>query len=386
MRKGHYFLTSEAVSEGHPDKVCDQISDAVLDAILAKDKTARVACETFITRGLIIVGGEITTKTWVDVDQIARDVVKKIGYTDPKYGFNYSTCSVINIIGKQSPDISQGVDVGGAGDQGFMVGYACDETKELMPLPLQLSEKILVNLAKLRRNKTLPYVGPDSKSQVTVEYKDGKPLRVETVVLSTQHTEDILDKTGKQITEKSKKELIEKAIKPVLKNWVDAKTKYLINPTGKFVIGGPQSDSGVTGRKIIVDTYGGRCAHGGGAFSGKDPTKVDRSASYMARYIAKNIVAAGLAKEVTVHIAYAIGKAEPVGFYLDTFGTGKISDDELTKICLQVFKMTPKAIIEQFDLRRPIYFNTAAYGHFGREGFPWERTDKVTQLRKLSKV
>lgn len=386
MRKGHYFLTSEAVSEGHPDKVCDQISDAILDAILAKDKTARVACETFITRGLIIVGGEITTKTWVDVDQIARDVVKKIGYTDPKYGFNYSTCSVINIIGKQSPDISQGVDVGGAGDQGFMVGYACDETKELMPLPLQLSEKILVNLAKLRRNKTLPYVGPDSKSQVTVEYKDGKPLRVETVVLSTQHTEDILDKTGKQITEKSKKELIEKAIKPVLKNWVDARTKYLINPTGKFVIGGPQSDSGVTGRKIIVDTYGGRCAHGGGAFSGKDPTKVDRSASYMARYIAKNIVAAGLAKEVTVHIAYAIGKAEPVGFYLDTFGTGKISDDELTKICLQVFKMTPKAIIEQFDLRRPIYFNTAAYGHFGREGFPWERTDKATQLKKLARV
>ena len=385
MRKGHYFLTSEAVSEGHPDKVCDQISDAVLDAILAKDKTARVACETFITRGLIIVGGEITTKTWVDVDQIARDVVKKIGYTDPKYGFNYSTCSVINIIGKQSPDISQGVDVGGAGDQGFMVGYACDETKELMPLPLQLSEKILTNLAKLRRNKTLPYVGPDSKSQVTVEYKDGKPLRVETVVLSTQHTEDILDKTGKQITEKSKKELIETVVKPVLKNWVDAKTKYLINPTGKFVIGGPQSDSGVTGRKIIVDTYGGRCAHGGGAFSGKDPTKVDRSASYMARYIAKNIVASGLAKEVTVHIAYAIGKAEPVGFYLDTFGTGKISDDELTKICLQVFKMTPKAIIEQFNLRRPIYLRTAAYGHFGREGFPWEKTDKSALLKKLAK-
>ena len=386
MRKGHYFLTSEAVSEGHPDKVCDQISDAVLDSILAKDKTARVACETFITRGLIIVGGEITTKTWVDVDQIARDVVKKIGYTDPKYGFNYSTCSVINIIGKQSPDISQGVDVGGAGDQGFMVGYACDETKELMPLPLQLSEKILTNLAKLRRNKALSYVGPDSKSQVTVEYKDGKPLRVETVVLSTQHTEDILDKTGTKITEKSKKELIEKAIKPVLKNWVDDKTKYLINPTGKFVIGGPQSDSGVTGRKIIVDTYGGRCAHGGGAFSGKDPTKVDRSASYMARYIAKNIVAAGLAKEVTVHIAYAIGKAEPVGFYLDTFGTGKISDDELTKICLQVFKMTPKAIIEQFDLRRPIYLSTAAYGHFGREGFPWEKTDKAGQLKKLAKI
>ncbi len=386
MRKGHYFLTSEAVSEGHPDKVCDQISDAVLDAILEKDKTARVACETFITRGLIIVGGEITTKTWVDIDSIARDVVKKIGYTDPKYGFNYSTCSVINIIGKQSPDISQGVDTGGAGDQGFMVGYACDETKELMPLPLELSQQILINLAKLRRNKTLPYIGPDSKSQVTVEYKDGKPLRVDTVVLSTQHTEDILDKTGNQITEKSKKELIEKAIKPVLKNWVDDKTKYLINPTGKFVIGGPQSDSGVTGRKIIVDTYGGRCAHGGGAFSGKDPTKVDRSASYMARYIAKNIVAAGLAKEVTVHIAYAIGKAEPVGFYLDTFGTGKISDDKLTEICLKVFKMTPKAIIDQFNLRRPIYLPTAAYGHFGRAGFLWEETDKAITLKKLANI
>jgi len=386
MRKGHYFLTSEAVSEGHPDKVCDQISDAVLDAILEKDKAARVACETFITRGLIIVGGEITTKTWVDVDKIARDVVKHIGYDDSKYGFNFSTCSVINVIGKQSPDISQGVDTGGAGDQGFMVGYACDETKEYMPLPLQLAQHILINLAKLRRNKTLSYVGPDSKSQVTVEYKDGKPLRVETVVLSTQHTEDILDKTGNQITEKSKKELIEKAIKPVLKSWVDKNTKYLINPTGKFVIGGPQSDSGMTGRKIIVDTYGGRCAHGGGAFSGKDPTKVDRSACYMARYIAKNIVAAGLAKEVTVHIAYAIGKAEPVGFYLDTFGTGKIADDNLTKICLQVFKMTPKAIIEQFNLRRPIYFKTAAYGHFGRESFPWERTDKAAQLKKLAKT
>ena len=384
MRKGHYFLTSEAVSEGHPDKVCDQISDAVLDAILEKDKTARVACETFITRGLIIVGGEITTKTWVDVDQIARNVVKHIGYNDPKYGFNYSTCSVINIIGKQSPDISQGVDTGGAGDQGFMVGYACDETKEYMPLPLQLSQEILINLAKLRRSKKLSYVGPDSKSQVTVEYQDGKPLRVETVVLSTQHTEDILDKTGNQITQKSKQELIDKAIKPVLKNWVDKNTKYLINPTGKFVIGGPQSDSGVTGRKIIVDTYGGRCAHGGGAFSGKDPTKVDRSACYMARYIAKNIVAAGLAKEVTVHIAYAIGKAEPVGFYLDTFGTGKISDDELTKICLQVFKMTPKAIIDQFNLRRPIYFKTAAYGHFGRNEFPWEATDKADKLKKLA--
>ena len=345
MRKGKYFLTSESVSEGHPDKVCDQISDGVLDAILAKDKTARVACETYITRGLVVVGGEITTSTWVDVDKIARDTIKAIGYTDSKYGFNYETCSVINVIGKQSPDISQGVNIGGAGDQGFMVGYATNETKEYMPLPLQLAHQILLNLANLRKTGKLSYVGPDSKSQVTVEYKDGVAQRVDTVVLSTQHTEDILDKTGKKITEASKKELIEKAIKPVLGKWADGKTKYLVNPTGKFVIGGPQSDTGMTGRKIIVDTYGGRTAHGGGAFSGKDPTKVDRSAAYMARYIAKNVVASGLAAECEVQIAYAIGKAEPVGFYLDTLGTGKISDDKLTAICKKIFKMTPRAII-----------------------------------------
>ncbi len=314
MKKGTYFLTSESVSEGHPDKVCDQISDAVLDAILAKDKAARVACETFITRGMVVVGGEITTNTWVDVDKIARDTIKNIGYDDAKYGFSYKTCSVINVIGKQSPDISQGVDTGGAGDQGFMVGYACTETKQLMPLPLQLSHDILINLAKLRKNKTLKYIGPDAKSQVTVQYKDGKALRIDNIVLSTQHTEDILDKTGHKITDAARKELIKKAILPVVGKWVDAKTTYLINPTGKFVIGGPQSDAGVTGRKIIVDTYGGRCPHGGGAFSGKDATKVDRSAAYMARYIAKNIVAAGLAAECTVQIAYAIGRAEPVGF------------------------------------------------------------------------
>ncbi|MDR0953045.1 MAG: methionine adenosyltransferase [Elusimicrobiota bacterium] len=386
MRKGKYFLTSESVSEGHPDKVCDQISDAVLDAILAKDKTARVACETYITRGLVVIGGEVTTSTWVDVDKIARDTVKEIGYSDPKYGFNFDTCCVMNVIGKQSPDISQGVNIGGAGDQGFMVGYACDETKEKMPLPLQLAHEVLLNLAKLRKSKTLAYIGPDAKSQITVEYHDGKPTRVDTVVLSTQHTEEILDKTGKKITEAARQELIKKTVLPVLGKWVDSKTKYLINPTGKFVIGGPQSDAGMTGRKIIVDTYGGRCAHGGGAFSGKDPTKVDRSAAYMARYIAKNVVAAALAGECMVQIAYAIGKAEPVGFYLDTFGTGKLDDDKLSAICQKVFKMTPRAIIEGFKLLRPIYKETAAYGHFGRSQFPWEKTDKVAALLKLAKL
>ena len=385
MRKGKYFLTSESVSEGHPDKVCDQISDGVLDAILAKDKTARVACETYITRGLVVVGGEITTSTWVDVDKIARDTIKNIGYTDSKYGFNYATCSVINVIGKQSPDISQGVNVGGAGDQGFMVGYACRETKEYMPLPLQLAHEILLNLAELRKSGKLSYVGPDSKSQVTVEYKDGVAQRVDTVVLSTQHTEEILDKSGKKITEESKLELIEKAVKPVIARWADDKTKYLINPTGKFVIGGPQSDTGMTGRKIIVDTYGGRTAHGGGAFSGKDPTKVDRSAAYLARYIAKNVVASGLAEECEVQIAYAIGKAEPVGFYLDTLGTGKIADDKLTSICKKVFKMTPRAIIDYFKLQRPIYQKTASYGHVGRDNFPWEKTDKAKAIAALAK-
>ncbi len=385
MRKGKYFLTSESVSEGHPDKVCDQISDGVLDAILAKDKTARVACETYITRGLVVVGGEITTSTWVDVDKIARDTIKNIGYTDSKYGFNYATCSVINVIGKQSPDISQGVNVGGAGDQGFMVGYACRETKEYMPLPLQLAHEILLNLAELRKSGKLSYVGPDSKSQVTVEYKDGVAQRVDTVVLSTQHTEEILDKSGKKITEEAKLELIEKAVKPVIAKWADDKTKYLINPTGKFVIGGPQSDTGMTGRKIIVDTYGGRTAHGGGAFSGKDPTKVDRSAAYLARYIAKNVVASGLADECEVQIAYAIGKAEPVGFYLDTLGTGKIADDKLTSICKKVFKMTPRSIIDCFKLQRPIYQKTASYGHFGRDIFPWEKTDKAKAIAALAK-
>ncbi|MBR4682299.1 MAG: methionine adenosyltransferase [Elusimicrobiaceae bacterium] len=381
IKQGTCFFTSESVSKGHPDKVCDQISDAILDEILRKDKTARVACETYITRGLVIVGGEITTRTWVDVEQIARDVIKDIGYDDAKYGFNYHTCAVINVIGKQSPDISQGVDVGGAGDQGLMVGYAVDETPEYMPLSLVLSHKILKKLESVRKSKKLDYLGPDAKSQVTVEYKNGRPVRVDTVVLSTQHTEKILDKSGNQITEKSKKEIAAAAILPVLGKWMDKNTKIYINPTGKFVIGGPQSDTGLTGRKIIVDTYGGRCPHGGGAFSGKDPTKVDRSAAYMARYIAKNIVAAQLARECTVQIAYAIGREEPVGFYVDTDGTGILPDEKLAQVARKIFPMTPRGIIEHFKLRNPIYLQTAAFGHFGREGFPWEKTDKVATLK-----
>ncbi len=382
IKQGKCFFTSESVSKGHPDKVCDQISDAILDEILKKDKTARVACETYITRGLVIVGGEITTRTWVDVEQIARDVIKNIGYDSPLFGFNGNTCAVVNVIGKQSPDISQGVDVGGAGDQGLMVGYAVDETPELMPLSLVLSHDILKNLEKIRRNKTLPYLGPDAKSQVTIEYQNGIPVRVDTVVVSTQHTEAILDKSGKKITEKSKKQIADAAIWPVIKKWADKNTKIYINPTGKFVIGGPQSDTGLTGRKIIVDTYGGRCPHGGGAFSGKDPTKVDRSAAYMARYIAKNIVAAKLAKECTVQIAYAIGREEPVGFYVDTDGTGVLPDEKLAQIARKLFPLTPRGIIEHFKLRSPIYAQTAAFGHFGRKEFPWEKTDKAALLKK----
>ncbi len=383
IKQGTCFFTSESVSKGHPDKVCDQISDAILDEILRKDKTARVACETYITRGLVIVGGEITTRTWVDVEQIARDVIKDIGYDNAQFGFNGNTCAVVNVIGKQSPDISQGVDVGGAGDQGLMVGYAVNETPEYMPLSLVLSHEILKKLESVRKSKKLDYLGPDAKSQVTVEYKDGKPVRIDTVVLSTQHTEKILDKSGNQITEKSKKEIADAAIWPVVKKWADKNTKIYINPTGKFVIGGPQSDTGLTGRKIIVDTYGGRCPHGGGAFSGKDPTKVDRSAAYMARYIAKNIVAAKLAGECTVQIAYAIGREEPVGFYVDTDGTGILPDEKLAKIARKVFPLTPRGIIEHFKLRNPIYRQTAAFGHFGRKEFPWEKTDKVAALKAV---
>ncbi|TPW21814.1 MAG: S-adenosylmethionine synthetase [Elusimicrobia bacterium] len=384
QRTGRHFFTSESVTEGHPDKVCDQISDGVLDAILAQDPMARVACETFVSRGCVIVGGEITTESYVDVDKLVRKVIADIGYNHPKFGFSHELCAVLNTIGTQSPDIAQGVDTGGAGDQGMMFGYACRETPELMPLPIMLAHRLVRRLAEVRKKNILPYLGPDGKSQVTVEYLDGRPLRVDTVVLSTQHTEEILDKTGEKITEKARKELIDVIVKPVLgKRLIDEKTTFHINPTGKFVVGGPVSDTGVTGRKIIVDTYGGAAPHGGGAFSGKDPTKVDRSACYMARYIAKNIVAAGLAEECTVQLAYAIGVAEPVGVYVNTHGTGTISEEKLSALVCKTFTMTPKGIITTLKLRRPIYRQTAAYGHFGRDeqGFEWERTDKAAALR-----
>ncbi|MBI5597081.1 MAG: methionine adenosyltransferase [Elusimicrobia bacterium] len=387
QRTGRHFFTSESVTEGHPDKVCDQISDGVLDSIFAQDPMARVACETFISRGLVIVGGEITTKSYVDVDKLVRKVVNEIGYNHPKFGFSHELCAVMNTIGTQSPDIAQGVDTGGAGDQGMMFGYACRETPELMPLPIMLAHRLARRLSEVRKKGILPYLGPDGKSQVTVEYLDGRPLRVDTVVLSTQHTEEILDKTGEQITEKARKELIDTIIRPVLgKRLLDEKTIIHVNPTGKFVVGGPVSDTGVTGRKIIVDTYGGAAPHGGGAFSGKDPTKVDRSACYMARYIAKNLVAAGLAEECTVQLAYAIGVAEPVGVYVNTHGTGAVSEEKLSALVRKHFLLTPKGIIATLKLRRPIFRQTAAYGHFGRDeaGFEWERTDKAAALREAA--
>jgi S-adenosylmethionine synthetase len=383
-RQGRHFFTSESVTEGHPDKVCDQISDAVLDAVLKEDPMGRVACETFVSRGMVIVGGEITTKSYIDVDELARKIIRGIGYDHPKYGFDATSCAVLNAIGRQSPDIAQGVDNGGAGDQGLMFGYACRETPELMPLPIMLAHKLIRRLSMARRENILPYLGPDGKSQVTVEYLDGRPLRVDTVVLSTQHTEEILDKTKKQITAKAKEEIIETIIRPVLgKRLLDERTRFFVNPTGKFVVGGPASDTGVTGRKIIVDTYGGYAPHGGGAFSGKDPTKVDRSACYMARYIAKNVVAAGLAERCTVQLAYAIGVAEPVGIYFDTHGTGVCEESKIQAAVRKHFAMTPKGIIQTLKLRRPIYQKTAAYGHFGREeeGFEWEKTDRAEILK-----
>ena len=385
QRKGKYFFNSESVSEGHPDKVCDQISDAVLDAVLAIDPMSRVACETFVGRGLVVVGGEITTKAMLDIDQIVRQTIKEIGYTRPEYAFDSASCAILNGIGRQSPDIAQGVDTGGAGDQGIMFGYACRETDELMPLPIMLAHKLVKKLAEVRKSGELSYLGPDGKSQVSVEYLDGRAVRVDTVVLSTQHGPEILDKSGDQITEKARKEIIDTVIRPVLgKRLIDDKTRFLVNPTGKFVVGGPASDTGLTGRKIIVDTYGGRAPHGGGAFSGKDPTKVDRSACYMARYIAKNVVAAGLAEECTVQLAYAIGVAEPVGVYFDTHGTGVADEARIEAAVRKLFPMTPKGIIDTLKLRRPIYRQTAAYGHFGRteKGFEWEKTDKAAALRE----
>ena len=385
MNNKDFHFTSESVTEGHPDKVCDQISDAVLDEVLRQDTNGRVACETFVTVGLLIVGGEITTNGYVDIGGLARNVVKEIGYTHPKYGFNYETCAVLNSIGNQSPDIAQGVDVGGAGDQGLMVGYATKETPELMPMPIMLAHKLTRRLAEVRKKAILPYLGPDGKSQVTVGYEDGKPVRVEAVVVSCQHTEDILDKTGKRISKEAEEQIIREVVFKVIdQSLLDKETKYFVNPTGKFVIGGPQCDTGMTGRKIIVDTYGGMCAHGGGAFSGKDPTKVDRSASYMARHIAKNIVAAGIADKCTIQLAYAIGVKDPVSIFTETEGGMNIPNKKLLEIIKKHFELIPHGIIEMLKLRRPIYKQTAAYGHFGRdeEDFTWEKVDKVRDLLK----
>jgi len=384
MSSGKHYFTSESVTEGHPDKLCDQISDGVLDACLANDIYSRVACETYVTMGLLIVGGEITTSKFIHVHELARKIIEEIGYDHPKYGFDFHTCAILNAIHSQSPDISQGVDTGGAGDQGLMFGYACKETKELMPLAIMLAQKLAMRLTQVRKEKVLKYLGPDGKSQVTVEYDNGRPVRVDSVVLASQHTEDILDKSGKRITEKARREIIAEVAGPVLKGWADKNTKYFVNQTGKFVVGGPQSDTGMTGRKIIVDTYGGTVPHGGGAFSGKDPTKVDRSAAYMCRYIAKNIVAAGLAEKCLIQLAYVIGRADPLSVMVKTEGTSVIPEEGLVKLIRQNFQLTPKGIIESLNLRRPIYRKTASYGHFGRTEatFTWERTDKAQALKK----
>jgi S-adenosylmethionine synthetase len=387
VKKETYLFTSESVTEGHPDKVCDQISDSVLDEVLRQDEYGRVACETYVTMGLVIIGGEITTHAYVDIHKLVRGLIRDIGYTHPKYGFDYNTCAVLNAIHSQSPDISQGVDKGGAGDQGMMVGYACNETGEFMPLAITLATKLTMKMAEVRRKKILKYLGPDGKSQVTVEYHDGKPKRVHTVVLACQHTDEVLDPTGAILSKKARQELIEVIAKPVLKEYIDKDTKYFVNETGKFVIGGPQSDTGMTGRKIIVDTYGGAISHGGGAFSGKDPTKVDRSAAYQGRYIAKNIVAAHLAEKCLVQLAYVIGVEDPVSVFVDTYGTGKLSQDSFVKLIRENFELTPRGIIESLKLRRPIYRKTAAYGHFGRDDkdFMWEKTDKAAILAKKAK-
>lgn len=379
MSNGNFLFTSESVTEGHPDKIADNISDAILDAILEQDPTARVACETLVTTGLAVVAGEITTTASVNYKQIIRDTIHEIGYNDASFGYDANTCSVVDAIGTQSPDIAQGVDTGGAGDQGLMFGFACNETPELMPMPIQMAHNLTRRLSEVRRDGTIPYLRPDGKSQVSIEYRDGRPFRVEAVVISTQ-TADI-------DIEDVRADVMEHVIKPVIPaELLDDNTKYHINPTGKFVIGGPMGDAGVTGRKIIVDTYGGYAPHGGGAFSGKDPTKVDRSAAYMARYIAKNVVASGLADKCTVQLAYAIGVAEPVSVLIDTHGTGIIDDERISDIVRENFTLTPKAIIETLDLRRPIYKATARFGHFGRtnDEFSWEKTDKAETLRSAA--
>ena len=378
MAGDEYLFTSESVTEGHPDKIADQISDAVLDAIIHQDPTGRVACESLLTTGLVVVAGEITTSCYVDIPRIARDTIREVGYTRAKYGFDYETCGVITAIDEQSGDIAMGVDKLGAGDQGLMFGYACTETPELMPLPIMLAHKLVMRLAERRKSGVLDYLRPDGKSQVTVRYVDGRPRSVETVVISTQHSPDVT-------TEKLRQDVIEHVIVPTIPSELlnAATCTFHVNPTGRFVTGGPMGDTGLTGRKIIVDTYGGSCPHGGGAFSGKDPTKVDRSACYMARHVAKNLVAAGLAERAQVQVAYAIGVADPVSIMIDTFGTAKVPNRALEGLVRRHFDFTPAGIIKYLDLRRPIYKKTAAYGHFGRPEpeFAWERTDRVKDLR-----
>ena len=378
--KRNFLFTSESVTEGHPDKIADQISDAVLDEVMRQDPKGRVACETLVTTGLVVVAGEITTSAHVNYDEIARETVRQVGYDNAKYGFDSDTCAVVCTVKRQSPDIAMGVDTGGAGDQGLMFGFACDETEELMPMPIQLAHRLTQRLSEVRKNGKASFFRPDGKSQVTVEYRDGKPARVDCVVISTQHSDDVS-------TDTLRSAVVEQVIRPIVPaHMLDSRTKFHINPTGRFVIGGPMGDAGLTGRKIIVDSYGGYSRHGGGAFSGKDPSKVDRSACYMARYIAKNVVAAGLATRAEVQLAYAIGVAEPVSVMVDSFGTSTIPEERITQLVRENFALTPKGIIETLDLRKPIYKPTAAYGHFGRTGpgFTWERTDRADSLRKAA--
>ena len=380
-KNGRHLFTSESVTEGHPDKIADQISDAVLDALLAKDPMSRVACETMVTTGLAFIAGEVTTTAYADLPGIVRETIKGVGYTRAKYGFDYETCAVISAIHEQSPDIAMGVDPGGAGDQGLMFGFACNETEELMPLPIMLAHKLTKRLSQVRKEEILDYLRPDGKSQVTVEYDGTRPARIEAVIISAQHSSLVKIETIRE-------DILEKVVHAVIpSSLLDSKTKYFINPTGRFVVGGPQGDCGLSGRKIIVDTYGGVGSHGGGAFSGKDPTKVDRSASYMSRHIAKNIVAAGLADRVEVQVAYAIGVADPVSVMVDTDGTGKVPEEKIVAALREIFPLSPKGIIEYLNLRRPIYKKTAAYGHFGRneEDFTWERTDKADALRAFAR-